>query len=100
MKVAINRNYGGFHLSDEAVEFLKKKGINDEEELYGLIYGEFKRNDPLLIETIESVEHVNNIFSSIEIVEIPDEATDWVINEYDGSETVLYVLNGKIKYAF
>lgn len=100
MKIAINNNYGGFELSKESVEFLKGKGINDENELYGLTYGEFERNDPLLIETIEKVELVKNPNSSIEIVEIPDEATDWTINEYDGLETVIYVLNGKIKYAF
>lgn len=99
MKIAINRNYGGFHLSEEAVEFLKKKGI-DEEDAFDYIYGDIKRDNSLLIETIESVEYVNNTFSSIEIVEIPDEATDWTINEYDGLETVIYVLNGKIKYAF
>ena len=97
MKVAINRNYGGFHLSDEAVEFLKKKGINDEAELYGLTWGQFKRTDPLLIEVIEKVENKNPL-SSIEIIEIPDESTDFDINEYDGCESVIYVLNGKIKH--
>lgn len=30
------------------------------------------------------------------IVKIPEEATDFRIQEYDGKESVIYVLNGKI----
>lgn len=99
MKIAINNSYGGFHLSEEAVNFLKEKGINDEEELYNLIYGNVKRNDSLLIEAVEKFE-CNNFLSSIEIVKIPDRATDWTVNEYDGNESVIYVLDGKLHYAY
>jgi hypothetical protein len=41
----------------------------------------------------------NNHIGDLVVVEIPDNATDWNIEEYDGLETVIYVLNGRICYA-
>ena len=41
----------------------------------------------------------NNHIGDLVVVEIPDGATDWDIYEYDGLETIIYVLNGKIYYA-
>ena len=29
---------------------------------------------------------------------IPDNATDWDIEDYDGNETLIYVVDGKIHY--
>lgn len=46
------------------------------------------RDDPALIQTVKELgEKVNTIFSDLKIVEIPD-GTDWIIDEYDGSEHI------------
>ena len=58
------------------------------------------RNNPELINVVETLgDEVNTRSSELAVVEIPETATDWEINEYDGFETVTYVLNGKIFHA-
>ena len=80
MKIAINRCYGGFSLSQKAQEALATLGIEDHYEL--------KRNDPKLIEVIEKLgPEANSRFSELKIVEIPDDV-EWEIKEYDGQEWV------------
>ena len=87
MKIVINKNYGGFHLSKDAVLLYgEKKGLNiiatqDEvikdlyhyylnEEKYenGFAEWDIERNDPVL-------------------VEVPDDVK-WYIHDYDGIESV------------
>lgn len=113
MKVAINRCFGGFGLSDEAFEMLlERKGIAFEKEedpnkgvLFGttyykegmcgnddgyLSYYEFcdKRDDPDLIAVIEEMGAAANGFAAdLAIIDIPDDV-DWQISEYDGREHV------------
>ena len=85
MKIVINNDYGGFGLlnwdDDDQFSDIVKKYEND-------------RTNPVLVAVVE-----NNHIGDLVVVEIPDGATDWIINEYDGLETVIYVLNGKIYYA-
>ena len=51
-------------------------------------YGNIKRDDKHLIETIEALgKEANSDFSELEIVEIPDDVK-WQIEEYDGIEWV------------
>ena len=64
------------------------------------------RSDPRLIAALEDYlqkfgdDSLKNEQYNIEIVEIPDEATDWmIIDEYGGGESVIYVLWGKIRFA-
>lgn len=106
MKIVINNCYGGFHLSEKAIELLIAKGV-DKELVSDYRFGEYrfaecKRDNKLLVEVVEELgkEANDSSYSSLSVVEIPDEATDWVINEYDGSEDIIYVLDGKIKYAY
>lgn len=87
MKIAINTCYGGWGLS---------KGFFEK-------YPQFKeksttRDDFEFIKCLEEfgTKEASNDYSQISIVEIPDEATDFIINEYDGYESVIYVVNGKI----
>lgn len=92
MKIVINECYGGFSLSDDACMVLGCHSYDyTEHEM---------RNDPRLVEIVEDLGHdAGGSFAELEVVEIPDSATDWVIFDYDGAETLLYVLNGKIHWA-
>ena len=110
MKVAINKQYGGFGLSDKAFEkLLQLKGIEFEkvadkdfesshyyakghagDDEYYLSQYEYDepRNDPDLIAVIEELgEEANGFASSLTIVEIPDDV-EWQVEDYDGLEWV------------
>lgn len=102
MKLVINNCYGGFHLSEKAIDLLVKKGIDREEAEYEYMFGDCGRNNKILVEVVEELgkEAEDEFACSLSVVEIPDEATDWILNEYDGSEDIIYVLDGKIKYAY
>lgn len=87
MKLVVNKCYGGFGLSDWAMEQL---GIN--------VYYDIDRTDSRLVELVENFpEKVDNFYSNLIVVNIPDTSTDWEIDEYDGLETVIYVIDGKIR---
>jgi len=110
-KIAINRCFGGFGLSDEAFEkLLERKGIAFEKEdgeskfigpsyykegMCGdeegyLAQYEFyaDRADPDLIAVIEEMgEAANGFAAEIEIMQIPSDV-EWHIAEYDGLEHV------------
>ena len=47
-------------------------------------------------ELIQFVEDWPTLCGDLKVVIIPDSATDWEINEYDGLESVIYVEDGKI----
>jgi hypothetical protein len=85
-KIAINTDFGGFGLSDEAIDLYKVlTGIPPVDDLY---YWELKRNDPVLIQIIEQLgDSAGGKYSSIKVVEIPDDV-EWHIHEYDGMEHV------------
>lgn len=87
MKLVVNKCYGGFGLSDWAMEQL---GIN--------VYYDIDRTDSRLVELVENFpKKVDNFYSNLIVVSIPDTSTDWEIDEYDGLETVIYVIDGKIR---
>lgn len=95
MKIVINGNYGGFAMSPEACELLHTAWYDDSNEV---------RTNPILIDRVErGLEERSNIHSDLhsdlQVVEIPDEATDYIITDYDGIETCYYVLDGKIHAA-
>jgi len=87
-KIVINRTYGGFRLSDEAVqEYCKHKGVERQDfEYYNL-----HRDDPVLISMIEElgVEFVgaDRPGTKLRVVEVPDGVL-WDVCEYDGLEWV------------
>ncbi len=86
MKFVINKCFGGFGLSKKAQEML---GINSPYDI--------DRDDPKLIEVVEKLgEEASGDYSKLVVVEIPAEATDYEFDEYDGAESFIYVLNGKI----
>lgn len=89
MKIVINKCFGGFGLSEKAKEIL---GIDNSFDEY-----QIDRNDPKLIEVVETLgDEANGRYARLRVVNIPDDATDWELDEYDGAEEVLFVVNGKI----
>ena len=114
MKVVINRKFGGFDLSQEALKELQKRltpdsGMvvvarkdPDNPEANSKLYmfpdaEEFEgvedplvstRSNPQLIEVVEELgSRANGLCADLKIVEIPDDV-DVVIEEYDGDEWV------------
>lgn len=104
-KIAVNQCYGGFNLSDKAVEMLAKlKNIDistklhkpdaDSDEYITLLYPQ-DRADPDLIKVIETLgKEASGSCSSIAIEEVPVVFRDtYVITEYDGVEGINYLPN-------
>ena len=87
MKLVVNESYGGFGLgvAEEFEDFVDKFA----DEMSG-------RTDE---ELVAFVENHSDECGDLAVVEIPDGATDWEIEEYDGWESVIYVVDGKIKHA-
>lgn len=88
MKLVINPSYGGFDINEKWKA--ENCGKNCKEDC---------RKCAKLISAIEDRENVNGNYSRLAVVDFPDEATDYEILDYDGSESLLYVLDGKIRYA-
>ena len=107
-KIVINTCYGGFGLSNEAMERvldLKKityyketcsnfvhfytKSENENEVDNQYIYEwELERDDPALVQAVEELgENANGPHAELKIVSIPDDV-EWYIHEYDGRESV------------
>lgn len=83
-KVVFNNAYGGFGLSSEATNWLKKRGLD-----VGAFWreGDVPRHHPLLIECVETFgSYANDEFSRLEIAEIEGDRY-WIL-EYDGAEMV------------
>jgi len=107
MKIVINKCYGGFGLSEEAILLYgKKKDLNiiavkDKimKNLCHFYLNEVKdgnyfcerniqRNDPALIEVVEELgKKAYSYCAELKIVEIPDDV-EWIIEEYDGKEWI------------
>jgi len=106
-KIAINTCYGGFDLSTEAeLLYWQKKYPGqeittnkdeygwmdcfflDDKQLFLDFYKDESREDPILIEVIETLgKKANSQYSNLEIVEIPDDVL-YTIEDYDGIESV------------
>ena len=83
-KMVLNSNWGGFRVPD---------GFEIPE---GVSRYEFPRDDAALVEYVET--HADEC-RDLRVVTLPDNITDWMLNDYDGLETVYYVVNGKIHSA-
>lgn len=121
-KIVINECYGGFSLSQDAMEYLRIKynipviEINeyymapDNSKLIFIIhknynsskyyindYFDTRRDDPMLIEVVELLgsKKASGRCAKLKIKEIPD--TSYVtISEYDGFETVKLISEERI----
>ncbi|MGF7045756.1 hypothetical protein J2T13_000216 [Paenibacillus sp. DS2015] len=117
MKIAVNKCYGGFGLSEEAYEELIAKGwtvtiLNEEGNCVDtnarivvarddVLFGRYFfvrdrsdmeiRTDPDIIEVVERLgTKASGRFGNVVIVEVPDDA-DVTIEDYDGFEHVAEV---------
>lgn len=90
MKYVINEAFGGFEIPDEVLnnpKFITIENPDDFDDSPDI------RTNPILIDWVK-----HNPNSELAIVNIPDEATDYMINDYDGYESVYAVINGKIEW--
>lgn len=90
MKIVINPNFGAFKLPEELLEFFGADNCYD--------YDEETRVNPILIEWVEA--HEDSRETDLRVVSIPADATDYMINEYDGAESIIYVQDGKLYEVF
>lgn len=90
IEILINRCFGGFDFSEGF--------ISEYPEVYEKV--EVRRDDPELIEAVREfgLKSSAGSMSAFGIAHVPDDATDWEIQEYDGLESVIYVQNGKIHH--
>ena len=94
MKIVINKRYGSFELPTEFCT------IYELDEYDGI-----DRADTRLVDFLESYfaatgkKSYSGRFSKLVIKEIPDIATDWDISEYDGVESIIYVVDGQLHWA-
>lgn len=84
-RIAINKQHGGFGLSDIAeARYKELAGITDPAWYSRTV----ARDDPYLIKVINELgEAANSRFCTHKIVEIPGDV-EWEIAEYDGLEWV------------
>ena len=87
MKMVINGTYGGFELPEDYAAVKTEGFVWD--------CSDDVRRDLDLIDIVESDDYDGDL----EVVEIPEEATDYYIEEYDGAESVIFVVDGKIHFA-
>ena len=90
MKLILHRGFGGFAVSDFVVETL---GLDDP-----YLLGD-RADDFIDLWMQYGPDICSGAHANIWVIEIPDEATDWEIIDYDGFERVVYVLDGKLKFA-
>ena len=105
MKIVINQCFGGFGLSDQAIqrygELARLNLVSEEGGLFGLTWYlnsvddknyfsayDIPRDDPNLIQVVEELEELSwGPYSELTIVEIPDDVK-WTIEKYDGNEHI------------
>lgn len=86
MTLVLNKDYGGFSIPKGFIE------IHPEYKPWS----DIDRNDPDLIAYVR--DHEDDC-GDLELIEIPDNNTDYHIDEYDGFESVVFVVNGKLDWA-
>lgn len=84
-KIVINACFGGFGLSEAALdEYKSLKDITDP----NFYYYDIPRDCPVLVAMVEEQGNaVDGRYADLKIVEVPDDV-NWYIEEYDGNEHV------------
>jgi len=82
MKFVVNRCYGGFGLSVKARKLLRKKGVDMDDY-------ELDRTSNELIEVVEELgKEANGLCTKLAIIDVPENAINPYVEEYDGMETI------------
>lgn len=91
MKIIINRCYGGFEVAGPLEEWEHRERCSCDA----------RRTDPEAIAILEQYgsDACSGPHARLKVVEIPDEATDWELDEYDGVESITYVVDGLLYHA-
>ena len=89
MKFVINAEYGGFSISQDMARDLGVEDVYDSSLV-------LRRNPRLIEAVLDDTAYASGRHAELRVVEIPDDATDFRIEEYDGYENVIYVKDGKI----
>lgn len=90
MKVVINGCYGGFGVSEELM-----KRFDNKVDFY--CPDEYRTNEEFVALVEEMGIEASSKFSNLHVVEVPDEATDWMVEDYDGLERIVAVVGGRLK---
>jgi len=90
MTLVLNRDWGGYSLPQD---FCDAYGIGDAWD------APIERDDPRLIQWVHDHADHRGKCCDLACVEIPDNCTDYEIDEYDGMESITYVVDGKIYHA-
>lgn len=91
MKIVINGKFGGFGLSEEAMELYRRKTGRDvlkqHVEDYDLIF----RSDPVLVAVVDELgsKRASGNHAKLQIVDV-DDGRPFLITEYDGREGIEY----------
>jgi len=98
MKIVINGGYGGFGISWDTFFYLAERNHPFVEDMFEkwaepgveeFYIDDPERDDPMLIFAIEELgsDIASDDYAELKVVSIPD-GVDWVIEEYDGWETI------------
>lgn len=95
MKIVLNKCYGGWVINSVAA---KAAGLGDTEVRCPDME---VRTSPALIDLIGrwGADAVGGRHSTLEVIDLPANLTDLEISEYDGFESIIYVVDGKIHHA-
>ena len=88
MVIVINKCYGGLQIPAAQHE---SEGLRP--------YDDIERTDARLVNFVLEHGVVTEEFAKLVPVTIPDDATNWELNEYDGFEYITYVVGGKLFHA-
>ena len=86
MQMVINGTYGGFKLPEDYAA-VKTDGWRYDDSIEC-------RTDLDLIDIVLSDDYNGDLT----VAELPDNATDYHISDYDGAETLIYVVDGKLHF--
>lgn len=88
MKVVVNVCFGGFGLSKLALDKMAEWGADSDILAYGYFEDGANRAHPMLVRAVEELKRdANGEYARLQIFEMPD-GTNFVIEEYDGSEHI------------
>lgn len=92
MKIIVHKGLGNFHYPEK---FCRRYHLDRDNWLEYDYDDEYRFHNFLIDWILKNPEDSEGL----RVINIPEEATDWDIIDYGGSETVVYVVNGKLMWA-